>query len=57
MTRLYLDTSALLPLLLPDEPAAEAMAGWWDQADEVATVRLSYVESRAGLARAQRTAG
>jgi predicted nucleic acid-binding protein len=54
VTRLYLDTSALLPLLLPDEPAAAGMASWWNQANEGATVRLTYVEARAGLARAQR---
>lgn len=50
---LYLDTSALVPLLV-SEPASEFCVELWDRADRVATVRLAYVEASAALAMACR---
>jgi uncharacterized protein len=49
----YLDTSALLPLLI-EEPGSELAAQLWDEADRVVAVRLLYVEARAALAQAHR---
>jgi predicted nucleic acid-binding protein len=49
----YLDTSALVPLLIT-EPASDASRRLWDDADEVVTVRLAYVEAAAALAQARR---
>lgn len=49
----YLDTSALVPLLVA-EPASENCRRLWESADEVVTCRLSYVETAAALAQAQR---
>lgn len=49
----YLDTSALVPLMI-DEPASEASREMWDAADSVVSVRLTYVEASAALAAAHR---
>ena len=49
----YFDTSALIPLLV-DEPASDAAERLWYRASWVASVRISYAEARAGLARAHR---
>lgn len=49
----YLDTSALVPLLI-DEPTSPACATLWDAADEVVSTRLLYVEATAALAQAHR---
>jgi predicted nucleic acid-binding protein len=49
----YLDTSALVPLLI-EEPSSSACRRLWDEADDVVTSRLGYVETAAALAQAQR---
>ncbi len=49
----YLDTSALVPLLVA-EPTSERCRRVWDRSEAVLTVELSYVEASAALARAQR---
>ena len=49
----YLDTSALVPLLV-DEPSTVACRRLWDDADEVVSVRLAYVETAAAAAQARR---
>lgn len=49
----YLDTSALVPLLVA-EPASESCRRLWESADDVVTCRLSYVETAAALAQARR---
>ena len=49
----YFDTSALIPLLI-DEPLSELAERVWRRASWVASVRISYVEARSGLARAYR---
>ena len=49
----YLDTSALVPLLV-EEPASDACAELWDAADSIATTRLAYIETAAALAMAVR---
>lgn len=49
----YLDTSAIIPLLL-DETGSDVAGRLWDSADRVVSVRLLYVEARAALAQAQR---
>ena len=49
----YLDTSALIPLLVA-EPRSIACRRFWDSSDTVATSRLSYVEAAAALAQAVR---
>lgn len=49
----YLDTSALVPLLV-DEPTSANCRRLWDSADEAVTCRLTYVETAAALAQAQR---
>ncbi|GAB2473967.1 type II toxin-antitoxin system VapC family toxin [Jatrophihabitans fulvus] len=49
----YLDTSALIPLLI-EEPASETCERLWDDADDVVTVRIAYVEAAAALAQAHR---
>jgi uncharacterized protein len=49
----YLDTSALVPLLI-DEPTSEACREFWNTADAVVSSRLIYVEAAAALARAER---
>ena len=50
----YFDTSAIIPLLI-DEPLSDLAYRLWRQASWAATARVSYVEARAGLARACRT--
>jgi predicted nucleic acid-binding protein len=49
----YLDTSALIPLLVA-EPGSTACRRFWDSADTLATSRPSYVEAAAALAQAVR---
>jgi predicted nucleic acid-binding protein len=49
----YFDTSAFVPLLVA-EPATEFCRQLWDDADDVVTTRLLYVESAAALAQALR---
>ena len=49
----YLDTSALIPLIV-EEPASERAGRMWDEAERVVTVRVAYPEGRAALARARR---
>lgn len=49
----YLDTSALVPLLI-DEPASTICARLWDDADDVVSVRIAYVEAAAAIAQARR---
>jgi len=49
--RIYLDTSAIVPLLI-EEPTSPACALIWAQANEVIATRLLYVETSAALTRA-----
>lgn len=49
----YLDTSAIIPLLIA-EPSSVACRTLWNTADDVATTRLAYVECGATLAAARR---
>lgn len=49
----YLDTSALVPLLI-DEPASPLCERLWDDADDVVSVRIGYVEASAAIAQARR---
>jgi predicted nucleic acid-binding protein len=49
----YLDTSAVVPLLIA-EPGSVRAASLWDGADRVVSVRLLYPETRAALAQAER---
>lgn len=49
----YVDTSALLPLLI-DELASERASTLWRAADRVVAVRVIYAEARSALAQAQR---
>lgn len=49
----YLDTSAVVPLLV-QEPTSAACRRFWDDADAVVTCRIAYVESAAALAQAER---
>lgn len=49
----YLDTSAIVPLLVV-EPTSESCRRLREDADELVTCRLSYVETAAALAQAQR---
>ncbi|WP_194816005.1 type II toxin-antitoxin system VapC family toxin [Nocardia sp. XZ_19_385] len=49
----YLDTSAFVPLLA-DEPSSEACNQFWDDADDIFSSRLLYVETAAALTRAHR---
>jgi len=49
----YLDTSAFVPLLVA-EPGSAACRRLWDDADDVVTCRLTYVETAAALAAARR---
>ncbi|OLT14589.1 twitching motility protein PilT [Pseudonocardia sp. CNS-139] len=51
----YLDTSAIVPLIVA-EPGTPACRRFWDDADDVVTCRLAYVEVAAALAQAQRMA-
>lgn len=50
----YLDTSAIVPLLVR-EPTSAACRRFWDDADAVVTCRIAHVESAAALAQAERT--
>ena len=50
---LYLDTSALVPLLV-DEPTSPACGELWDSADSVVGTRLTYIEAVLTLAMAER---
>jgi hypothetical protein len=49
----YFDTSALVPLLV-DEPSSSACRRLWDDADDVVSARLAYVETAAALRQARR---
>ncbi len=49
----YLDTSALVPLVI-EEPSSDACRRLWDEADDVVSSRLGYVEVAAALAQARR---
>lgn len=51
----YLDTSALVPLLIA-EPGSRACRRFWDDADVIVCCRLAYVEAAAALAQARRLA-
>lgn len=51
--RLYLDTSALIPLIM-SEPASPACRSLWSQAETVVSSALTHVEATATLARAVR---
>lgn len=50
---IYLDTSALVPLLV-DEPSSNACGELWDNADRITSTRLAYVEAAAAVAQAER---
>lgn len=50
---LYIDTSALVPLLV-DEPTSDDCGELWDSADDVTSTRLAYIEAVAALAQAER---
>ena len=49
----YLDTSALIPLII-EEPGSERAGRVWDIAEHVLSVRLVYAEARAALAQGAR---
>ena len=49
----YFDTSALVPLLV-DEPSSSACRRLWEDADDVVSARLAYVETAAALSQARR---
>lgn len=49
----YFDTSALVPLLI-DEPTSPICVRLWDDADDVVSVRIAYVEAAAAIAQARR---
>ena len=49
----YLDTSAFVPLLI-DEPTSPICERLWDDADDVVSVRIAYVETAAAIAQARR---
>lgn len=49
----YLDTSALVPLLI-EEPTSPACRALWDASDDVVSTPLLYVEAVAALTRAER---
>jgi uncharacterized protein len=49
----YFDTSAVVPLLIA-EPGSTRAASVWNGADRVVSVRLTYPETRAALAQAER---
>jgi predicted nucleic acid-binding protein len=49
----YLDTSAVVPLLI-SETSSPSCERFWDDADTVVTSRLTYVETAAALAQARR---
>ncbi len=49
----YVDTSALIPLIV-EEPGSTRAGRVWDVADRVTSVRLIHAEARAALAQAAR---
>jgi uncharacterized protein len=49
----YFDSSALLKLFL-NEPDAQVALDIWNEAEQIATSSISYLEVHAGLARAMR---
>jgi uncharacterized protein len=49
----YFDTSAFVPLLI-DEPSSAACRRLWEEADDVMSTELLYVETAAALAQAAR---
>lgn len=49
----YLDTSVVVPLLVP-EPTTVACQQFWETADDVVSSQLMYVEAAAALAMATR---
>jgi uncharacterized protein len=49
----YIDTSAVVPLLIA-EPGSARAATLWEGADRIVSVRLMYPETRAALAQAER---
>lgn len=49
----YLDTSALVPLLI-DEAGSPKCEQLWTDADQVATARIAFVEAAAAIAQAGR---
>ncbi|MFI6167161.1 type II toxin-antitoxin system VapC family toxin [Nocardia sp. NPDC051052] len=49
----YLDTSAFVPLLF-NEPSSQSCRRFWDDADDVVSTQLLYVETAAALAQAHR---
>ncbi|MFK4083413.1 type II toxin-antitoxin system VapC family toxin [Kribbella sp. NPDC020789] len=49
----YFDTSAFVPLLIP-EPSSPVCRRLWDDADDVVTTELTYVETAGALASAVR---
>jgi predicted nucleic acid-binding protein len=50
----YFDTSAVIPLLVDDEPGGLICRRTWDSATTLVTTRLTYVGAAAALARAAR---
>lgn len=50
---MYLDTSALVSLLI-EEPSSQACRRLWDDADDVVSNRVGFVETAAALAQAER---
>lgn len=50
---LYVDTSALVPLVVAEASSA-ACAELWDVAENVTTTRLAHIEAAAALAMAER---
>lgn len=49
----YLDTSAFVPLFIA-EPTSDRCGRLWDDADRLVTTRLTFVESSAAMATAER---
>lgn len=50
----YFDTSAVVPLLVDDEPGSEVALAAWLGAERVVSARLLFAEAGAALARAAR---
>ena len=50
----YYDTSAIVPLLIGDEPGSEVALATWLGAEAVVSARLLFAEAGAALARAAR---
>jgi predicted nucleic acid-binding protein len=50
----YFNTSAVVPLLIEDEPGSEVCLRVFLQAEAVATVRMTFAETSAALAAASR---